>query len=173
MDYFGALQRTCTSGLWLLPRPRAFGEERVLFRAGGKNYTASMVGELLSDTDLEDQREVLEREIGQLDTWLGLEKGGLGVRTLCVISSGVKTLSSLVLDSPVEDLAANPRGASYTIEAEDDGDGIVNLSSLRQCAPFADEVVELGGLGHRTILSSKRTLEVVAAAATATTGAAS
>ena len=73
----------------------------------------------------------------------------------------------------MEDLAANPRGASYTIEAEDDGDGIVNLSSLRQCAPFADEVVELGGLGHRTILSSKRTLEVVAAAATATTGAAS
>ena len=128
MDYFGALQRTCTSGLWLLPRPRAFGEERVLFRAGGKNYTASMVGELLSDTGLEDQREVLEREIGQLDTWLGLEKGGLGVRTLCVISSGVKTLSSLVLDSPVEDLAANPRGASYTIEAED---GRVKAEVLR------------------------------------------
>ncbi|QDZ22313.1 phosphatidylcholine-sterol acyltransferase [Chloropicon primus] len=165
MNYFGGLQRTCTSGLWLLPRKAFWDADYVMVETPEKNYTGSMMGELLEDSGLPGQASIYRKEIQQLDGWTNMRKGELGVNMLCLISTNVRTMSRLVTPSLL-DLTRDPLTAPYTLEYSMDGDGIVNSRSMRVCENFADEVLEFEGVGHRGILSSKEVIRTVANAAT-------
>lgn len=155
-SYFLEMQRTSTSGLWLLPRPRVWGADTVVLETPGRNYTADMARDILLDAGMASQSEYFGAHIQDLDYWAGAKT--LGVRTLCLRSTGVRTPSSLVIDANLADLGRS--GDKVSVRTRwGRGDGVVNENSMRACDQFADRSIEYEGLSHRKILSSKKVVE--------------
>ncbi len=67
-----------------MPRKRVLGDDYVVLEAPGKNYTISMLGEMLLDQGMGTQASLLE-EIQGIDAWTHWQKGeGPGVKALCL-----------------------------------------------------------------------------------------
>ena len=126
-----------------------------------KKYTGDMMQELLEDAGLERQGRVFEDELRRLDTWGSLKRGGLGVKVLCVRSTGIRTMSRLIFDKDFGPNVTWGNLGKTRVEYDKKGDGIVNHSSLEGCDPFADEVLELEGVGHRQILANQGVIDRV------------
>jgi len=123
-DYLKEVQATSASGVFLLPTTGAFGS-RVLVSAGGTNYTAAELPQLMADLELAQDGAI----------WNNLQRLRLSaehlspppVRTLVITSKGVDTADEYVYERRL--------GASFDDTPErvvyGDGDGTVNRASLR------------------------------------------
>merc|ERR1712100_378520 len=115
------------------------------------------MGDILLDAGMTNQSDYFGAHIQDLDYWAGAKT--LGVRTLCLRSTGVRTPSSLILDANLADLGRfGDKGVSVRTRWGQ-GDGVVNENSMRACDQFADRSIEYEGLSHRKILSSKKVVE--------------
>ena len=161
-DFFHEIQKTSTSGLWLTPRRQTFGDEQVVLSTPTKNYTVGDVAEALRDGGLHDQATLLEEVLG-LDVWKNVKS--LGVETICLYSTNVRTFAGVTLDFDLKSInssAISKPKVSYNYE----GDGLVNEKSLRECEHFADQVKTFDGVGHRHILANKEVLDIILSTAT-------
>lgn len=118
-----ALQSTFPSLMYLFPRVPTFNEDQVLIETRDKNYTLKNLDDLFEATGMLDQREMWHdtREIAA-------KLSPPNVELWCLFGSGIDTPTKLVYRETIE---AN----KYRV-IKGDGDGTVNLESLRACERF-------------------------------------
>jgi len=138
----------------MLPYELGF-KDQVVFRAfDGKEYTAGMMSELLKAAGLPEFGEVVYRN----SWWSVLERHQFrppfGVQAVCVYSKGIDTvLTSIQLEDKKKDFKV---GYLYG-----QGDGEVNLESLRFCEEWSKEVVVFEKILHNDVVRDDRVFEVV------------
>ena len=140
-----ALQSSFPSLMYLFPKQPTFGENRTLVQTDDKNYTLTNLDDLFKSLNLLDQMEMWHdtREIAKNLT-------APNVELWCLYGSGVATPSSIVYDGHLAD--------NKSQEIQGDGDGTVNLESLRACEYFRKEQLspvytrEFEGVNHIDIL---------------------
>lgn len=121
-----ALQSTFPSLMYLFPRPPAFEKTRLLVQTPDENYTLNNLDELFVKAKLLDQREMWH------DTRdIGANLKAPDVELWCLYGSGVLTPSKVIYHGPFE--------SNKYEEIESDGDGTVNLESLRACELFRSQ----------------------------------
>lgn len=120
------LQSTFPSLMYLFPKIPLYDSEDVLVITPSKNYTISTLDQLFQDTGLLDQREMW------FDTKaIAANLTAPGVELWCLFGSGVDTPSQIVYKDSFE-------SGKYE-EIQSDGDGTVNLKSLRGCERFRSQ----------------------------------
>jgi lysophospholipase-3 len=117
------LQSTFPSLMYLFPKEPAFERDRVLIESPTRNYTLENLDQLFVDMDLLDQREMWHdtRAITKNLT-------APNVELWCLYGSGAQTPSKVIYK---DQLKKN----NYK-EIQGEGDGTVNLESLRACEFF-------------------------------------
>lgn len=140
-----ALQSSFPSLMYLFPREPTFTEDRVLVETREVNYTLKNLDDLFKSTGLLDQMEMWH------DTRAIANKlGAPGVELWCLYGAGVGTPNRInaILGEKYEELMG-------------DGDGTVNLESLRACERFAEHqeqpvfTRQFDSIDHIDILRSK------------------
>lgn len=117
------LQSSFPSLMYLFPRQPTFPEDRILIQSSTSNYTLKNFHLLFDATGLIDQREM----------WYDTRKiaanlSAPNVELWCLYGSGIETPSLIVYDGDIKD-------GRYK-EIEGDGDGTVNIESLRACEEY-------------------------------------
>jgi len=178
---FHDIQKSCTSALWLMPRKHLWGDEVVLETAT-RNFTAGELPAAFASAGMVAQAAILDEIHDQLDAWRVLESssgtgrspGGIpGVEsTLCLYSTNVSTVSKVMYDEDIaaldteEGIARVARANGPRVLKDMDGDGLVNLRSLKECDAFSNKVREFDGIGHRGMLQHPEVLQLVMEEAT-------
>lgn len=121
-----ALQSTFPSLMYLFPKLPAFNRSRVLIATPTKNYTLENLDDLFVEAKLPDQREMWHdtREIAN-------NLRAPNVELWCLYGSGVDTPSQVIYTDSFDKY-------KY-LEVQGDGDGTVNVESLRACEDFASQ----------------------------------
>lgn len=118
-----SLQSTFPSLMYLFPRSPTFARDRVLVETETKNYTLENLDELFNVTGLLDQMEMWH------DTRaIAANLTAPNVELWCLYGTGSKTPSKIKFKGSIEK-------GDYE-EEQSDGDGTVNLESLRACERF-------------------------------------
>lgn len=118
------LQSTFPSLMYLFPRAPSFSETDPLVETSEANFTLKNLDHLFNATGLVSQREMWH------DTRpIALNLSAPNVEMWCLHGRGIPTPTKIVFDGPIE-------SGKYH-EIQDDGDGTVNLASLRACEAFA------------------------------------
>lgn len=121
-----ALQKTFPSLMYLFPRPPAFGMDKVLIETPDKNYTLNNLDELFEEANLLDQREMWH------DTRnITMNLRAPNVELWCLYGTKV--------DTPTKVIYKDKFSTNKYEEIQGDGDGTVNLESLRACEDFANQ----------------------------------
>ena len=157
--FFYPIQKNCISALWLLPREDLWEED--VLQTPSRNYSASDVNEILTSAGLTTQAS-LQRNIKDERLF---SMPALGVPTQCLYSTNVKTISKIVLNAELNSANTTGKMPSHTLIYDKDGDGLVNLRSLRKCDQMADEVKEFDGVDHRGMLAKREVIDIILDAA--------
>lgn len=143
-----ALQKTFPSLMYLFPREPTFDANKILVQTPSANYTLKTLDKLFAETNLTDQREMWH-DVRSIANNIKPPN----VELWCLYGNQPKsTPTKLVLDEPYEKF-------SYQEELGD-GDGTVNIESLRACESFASQqqkpvyTREFPGLDHVDILKN-------------------
>ncbi|KAF8073211.1 Pla2g15 [Scenedesmus sp. PABB004] len=152
--------RGLPSMLMLMPYPGIWGRDHVLVSTPERNYTLGGITSLfeaIGDT----QSAELYDQVHDLNTLVA--KGPVpGVPTYCIYGSGVPTVQSWSYSRIVRDRPAAPGTA--TPRTMGDGDGVVNVESMRLCSRLtnASRIFELGGgVNHGNVVYHPDALDVV------------
>lgn len=138
---------------FMMPRPVALGSDHVVVSTPTRNYTVVEQKQLLLDMGDEGGASIMD------DSWRRsedvLKHGPVpGVETWCLYSTSVPTATTLVFNDSVPQRAPITRPFKIVTT---EGDGVVDLNSLRLCSKLApaDHLVEVSGplVDHSTILS--------------------
>ena len=121
-----ALQSTFPSLMYLFPREPAFDMDRILVETPTNNYTLRNLDDLFVAAKLPDQKEMWHdtRDIAN-------KLKAPNVEIWCLYGSGVDTPSKIIYKDSFD--------SNKYYELYGDGDGTVNLDSLRACEQFARE----------------------------------
>jgi len=118
------LQSTFPSLMYLFPKPPTFQPERVLVQTSSVNFTLQNLDELFKATSLFDQMEMWH------DTrTIAANLSVPNVELWCLYGYGIATPSQIVFKGRLSD-------GKYE-EVQGDGDGTVNVESLRACERFS------------------------------------
>lgn len=139
------LQSSFPSLMYLFPRAPTFTEDRVLIETPTVNYTLKNLDAMFNATGLFDQREMWHdtRQIAANLT-------APNVELWCLYGAGYETPSKIIYQGELD-------SNKYT-EIQSDGDGTVNIESLRACENFAQHqekpvhTRQFDGVDHITIL---------------------
>ena len=146
---FRTMQRSCESGVFLVPSRSEWGEDEVLVVTENKNYTVKDYDALFEDIGFPVGKPMwrqVEHALHHLDN--------PGVDTWCFYGSGTDTPKTLVYDA-----GKFPDGPPRRIMG--DGDGTANLRSASMCQKWKDNfdnvvvAKEMKGITHNGILSSE------------------
>jgi len=162
-DYVRAIQVNATSGVWLSPHPKAFGNATIV-TTPSRSYTSADVPELVStigDGAGGSQTSALfAKAPAEL---LGVQRLPRGFPVHNWFSSGRRTVERLDYSSDVgPGFDAAPAATHYG-----DGDGTVNLLSLKQPMTWEQgpsmslELMEFPGASHFEMLTDERVLEAL------------
>lgn len=121
-----ALQSTFPSLMYLFPREPAFHRKQTLIETAAKNYTLASLEQLFVDANLLDQREI----------WLDTKAvaGNLtapNVELWCLYGTGSATPEKVIFEGSLN--------KDKYVEVQGEGDGTVNLDSLKACEGFASQ----------------------------------
>jgi len=162
-DYLRSVQSTAASGVFVLPTEAAFGTGP-LVQTPARNYTASQMANFLSDLGLTQAADILRNLERQSLNTAQLGPPPAGLRTLAISSYGVKTSEAYIFSQPFTPGFTKPPSETR----EGDGDGTVNLASLRLARGWPQHdgterrVLELdGGVSHFEMLKDQRVLQAV------------
>lgn len=117
------LQSSFPSLMYLFPKEPTFSSDRILIQSSEYNYTLKNFDLLFNATNMIEQREMWH------DTKdIAANLTAPNVELWCLYGSGIETPSLIVYDGDIKD-------GKYK-EIEGDGDGTVNIESLRACESF-------------------------------------
>uniref|UniRef100_A0A6G1SLI2 Group XV phospholipase A2 n=1 Tax=Aceria tosichella TaxID=561515 RepID=A0A6G1SLI2_9ACAR len=120
------LQSSFPSLMYLFPREPTFNRNRILVETPTNNYTLENLDKLFVDANLLDQREMW------LDTKeIASNLKAPNVELWCLYGVGSATPTKIIYKDSFN-------SGKYS-EVEGDGDGTVNLDSLRACEYFGDQ----------------------------------
>lgn len=119
------LQSTFPSLMYLFPKEPTFARDRILVESLTKNYTLQNLDDLFEDTGMLDQKEMWHDTRAITATLKAPE-----VELWCLYGNGVETSSKIKYNGALED--------KKYVELFGDGDGTVNLDSLKACENFQD-----------------------------------
>lgn len=122
-DKLQKIQSTFPSLMYLFPKKPTFSEDSLLVQTDSFNYTLKDLDRLFRDSDM----------IDQLNMWLDTKSIAANLRApnvelWCLYGRGIATPSRIIFEGGL-------RGKKYKI-IEGDGDGTVDLESLRACERF-------------------------------------
>lgn len=151
-----ALQSTFPSLMYLFPREPTFPANRVLVQSPDKNYTLNNLDDLFKDKDLLDQMEMWH------DTrTIASSLEAPNVELWCLYGSTPdSTPSQIIFDGSLD--------KNKYHEIWSDGDGTVNLESLRACERFRSQqekpvyTRQFDGVDHINILRGNDAADYIA-----------
>lgn len=127
-------QRTYETGVMLLPNALAFPPNQTIVSTPSVNFTTGNYPEFFAAINYTVGAEVMGLFRGE-----DYERRHPGVTTYCFYSSGIPTPLQLVYDGETEFPDHKPRE-----QRMGDGDGTVNIESLRVCERWKDAGTENG-----------------------------
>jgi len=152
-DYVRPVQINASSGVWLSPDAMAF-EDMIILETPTKNYTAADLPDILETLGYEQAIAITKKFAGQL---AGLQKAPDSLEVEHWYSTGVQTAESFKYDKEIT--RGYDEAPSKTVYG--DGDGIVNIMSLRSVERFWNESARtrvFPGNSHFGMLSDVRVL---------------
>jgi len=151
-----AEQRSSTSNLWMLPSLAAWPNDHIMAETRQRTYKVSEMDDFLIDVGF-PQGVAMRHHISNSSYMM---KKAPNVPIYCFYGKiPGSTVDRIRFD---DDFPDKP---SELING--DGDGTVNLNSLKLCGKFADlqkepvEVTEMNGLNHNGLLSDKTVLDAI------------
>ncbi|CAG0887974.1 unnamed protein product [Cyprideis torosa] len=143
-------QRSSPSLAFLLPKPKLWNSE-ILVSTPSKNYTASDYQQLFEDMGFPVGAEMWKDTKDLLDPWKGP-----GVPVYCLYGSNVSTIEHVTF-------ASQKKFPDSPTLVMGDGDGTVNIKSLRICQSWKETVhfQELPGADHMSILHDPRAIKYI------------
>lgn len=146
-------QITMPSLAFLLPSPKFWKNDEVLVRTSIREYTLGDMEDIFNDLGYPTGWEMRKDMIPYLDF------SAPGVEVHCIYGSGIPTVEVLKYSTP--DLTGNPKLLTG------DGDGTVNLRSLRGCEQWRSEqkqpvnTLEVPGGEHIKILAVPTAIQYI------------
>jgi len=143
-----SLQSSFPSLMYLFPRGPAFPDDRLLVKTPEENYTLKNLDRMFEKAGLLDQKEMWHDTKAIADSLTAPN-----VELWCLFGTGIDTPSKIIYSGPID-------SGKYE-EIQGDGDGTVNVESLRACDMFKDKqkepvyLVPLSGVDHIAILRGK------------------
>ncbi|CAH8629370.1 unnamed protein product [Schistosoma guineensis] len=149
--------RTMTSVIAVLPNPKLWSKDEILIVTPFKNYTVHDYPEYFSDSNYLTGYKLFTRYLSAFDP---LEAPEHVPEVYCIYGSGLLSVEQVIYKSPSLFISAFPNQSPRIIYG--DGDGTVNLRSLKVCTKWPTaKVVEFITSEHRPILSERRFIDFV------------
>ncbi|CAH8591563.1 unnamed protein product [Schistosoma turkestanicum] len=149
--------RTMTSLVSTLPNPKLWSKHEVLIITPTRNYTVLDYPEYFSDSNYLTGYQLFTRH---LETFNPLEAPEHVPEIYCIYGSGLLSVERLIFKSSSFFVSSFPNQTPRVIYGN--GDGTVNLRSLKVCAKWPTaKVVEFVASEHQPILSEKRFIRFV------------
>jgi len=155
------LQSTFPSLMYLFPREVSFSINKTFVQTPSVNYTLKNLDQLFLNMNLSDQYQM----------WLDTRKLASSLRApdvelWCLYGTGINTIESIIYhDDPSTRLRNSSEDRHYVLWG--DGDGAVNVESLRYCEEFRLHqskpvwIREFPQLDHRSILRDPDALNFI------------
>ncbi|CAJ1404798.1 unnamed protein product [Effrenium voratum] len=159
-DYVRPVQVNASSGVWMTPHPKGFGN-RTLVVTPSRNYTAADMPDMVKLIGGEGWGRQTGSLFSKLQPSLAeIQSPPSGMHMESWYSTGVPTIEGLVYDTDLSE--GFNQAPSKTIRGE--GDGLVNLVSLSQVEkvwPSSTTTRVFANCSHFGILSDPRVLEAL------------